>query len=142
MEIVQETCLRLLQNQDYEFNQDIPAIVLLKRISLHLAIDHYRRGQTIDKYIEYYDDYPESSFHTASSELTAPELEVAKQQYEQLLLKTIQTLPPICQDVFILTQLYHLSHMEVAEQFGISRAMVTKHLSRAVHSLVPILFEQ
>ena len=141
-DVIQETCLRLLTKKNTEFEQSTSALPLLKRMSLHLAIDLYRKDQLTQRYVDINIDlsqYPESA---TEQSLTLPELWLAKQQYEQQLIAAIRALPPVCQDVFILTQLYHLSQIEAAEQMGISRGMVGKHLMRALTHLIPILFEQ
>jgi RNA polymerase sigma factor (sigma-70 family) len=141
-EVVQETCLRLLSKPTDDFEQWSTPLVLLKRISLHLAIDLYRKQQLSQRYVDRSLDCSDWIETAVEHSLTTPELDLAKQQYAQHLIQHIQALPAVCQDVFILTQLHHLSHIETAKQMGMSRAMVAKHLLRAMQYLLPVLFEQ
>lgn len=141
IEVVQETCVRLLSKSD-EFDQMPSSLALLKRISLHLAIDLYRHNKMVQRYIDYSLDDDDFIQITEMDDLTLPELAVAKAQYEKLLIQAVQSLPMICQDVFILTQLYHLTQVETAQQMGISRTTVIKHLTLAFEALAPILFEK
>lgn len=142
-DIVQETCLRLLQKDSQALEQVVSPLALLKRISLHLAIDQYRRdkhfGQHIELCAELPDELPE---YSGSEQFSLPELSLAREQYQQVLINEIRALPAVCQDVFILTQLYHMSQVDVAAQLGISRGMVIKHLSRALSQLTPVLFHE
>lgn len=142
VEVIQETCLRLLTKQNYDFDQVVSPLILLKRMSLHLAIDLYRKEQTSQRFFDTSLDWSELIESPQDEPLTLPELSLAKHQYEQLLIQVIKDLPIACQDVFILTQLYHLTQVEAAKQLGISRGMVNKHLASALQHLAPILFEQ
>ncbi|MEI2297283.1 sigma-70 family RNA polymerase sigma factor [Ensifer sp. MJa1] len=49
-----------------------------------------------------------------------------------IMARTIQGLPNRCQQVFILSRLHGLSNGAIAEQLGISRNMVEKHIIRAL----------
>lgn len=46
--------------------------------------------------------------------------------------RTIEGLPNRCQQVFILSRLHGLSNGAIADQLGISRNMVEKHIIRAL----------
>ncbi|OUY07049.1 RNA polymerase sigma factor [Acinetobacter populi] len=142
MEVVQETCLRLLSKKSDDFDHVTAPLPLLKRISMHLAIDLYRRDQLIGQYFDHTAELSDVVEEVELEKFTLPELCLAKYQYEKMLLQAIKALPTVCQDVFILTQLYHLTQVETAEQLGISRGMVARHLGRALQSLIPVLFEQ
>lgn len=142
MEVVQETCLRLLSKNSDDFDQVTAPLPLLKRISMHLAIDLYRRDQLIGQYFDNTVELSDLIEGIQPEQFTLPELSLAKHQYGQLLIKAIKDLPTVCQDVFILTQLYHFSQNEAAEQLGITRGMVAKHLTRALHGLIPALFDE
>ncbi|AOA57752.1 RNA polymerase sigma factor [Acinetobacter larvae] len=142
IEVVQETCLRILTKKRDDFNSLHAALPLLKHISLQLAIDLYRRDQVRRQYIDEDLDWSEQVEIVAEQRLTLPELSLAKQQYQHIVVQAIHALPEACQEVFILTQLYHLTQHEAAAELGISRAMINKHLNRALQLLVPILFQQ
>lgn len=142
MEVIQETCLRLLTKKSDDFDHVTAPLPLLKRISMHLAIDLYRRDQLIGQYFDHTAEFSDLVEEVEPEKFTLPELSLAKYQYEKMLLEAIKALPTVCQDVFILTQLYHLTQVETAEQLGISRGMVVRHLGRALQDLIPALFKQ
>ncbi|MCH4248812.1 MAG: sigma-70 family RNA polymerase sigma factor [Acinetobacter populi] len=138
-EIVQETYLRVLQKPE-KFSELEHPIAFLKIASCNIGRDYLRKNQLEVAYVE-----QERIEHTFLSEFeslfTHQELVVAKQQYSHLILQKIQQLPPTCQDVFLLIQFYAMSQVEVAEQLGISRMMVIKHLTRALQSFLPVFIE-
>ncbi|KOF15185.1 RNA polymerase sigma factor [Ensifer adhaerens] len=49
-----------------------------------------------------------------------------------IMARTIEGLPNRCQQVFILSRLHGLANGEIADQLGISRNMVEKHIIRAL----------
>lgn len=49
-----------------------------------------------------------------------------------IMARTIQGLPNRCQQVFILSRLHGLSNGAIADELGISRNMVEKHIIRAL----------
>ncbi|ORE87324.1 ECF sigma factor [Oceanococcus atlanticus] len=55
---------------------------------------------------------------------------------QQLLdvLRAIADLPPRCREVFVLYRFKSLSQAQIAEQLGISRNMVERHVMRAMRS--------
>lgn len=139
-EVMQETCLHVLEKKQGSFDQVISPLALLKTISLQLAIDLYRRSKRVDAYLD--KDIELVDLADDHQVLTGPELSIAQDQFEEKIMAGIQALPPVCQDVFILMQFYHLSQIEIAEQMGISRGMVVKHLARALKMLTPYLFSE
>ncbi|KAF7276699.1 hypothetical protein GWI33_009908 [Rhynchophorus ferrugineus] len=139
-DIVQETCIRVLQTAN-PLQQIHSPIAFLKTICLRAAIDAYRKEKHINDWVDICDDW--STFSLESNKgLTQPELLVAKQQRTQLLLDAIQQLPLCYRDVFILTQLYHYPQHEVAEQLNISRGMVARHLAKALKIIQPIIVHE
>jgi len=74
--------------------------------------------------------------------ISEQELSVARAQYTQIILKTISTLSPACQDVFLLVQFYGMTQVDVAQQLGISRTMVIKHFSRALQHFTQIFDDE
>ncbi len=139
-EVMQETCLHVLEKKQTSLDQVISPLALLKTISLQLAIDLYRRSKRVDEYFDKDINLLELDDHYQL--LTGPELSIAQYQFEEKIMAAIQALPPVCQDVFILMQFYHMSQVEIAEQMGISRSMVVKHLARALKVLIPVLFHE
>lgn len=139
-EVMQETCLHVLEKKHVSLDQVNSPLALLKTISLHLAIDLYRRSKRTDEHLNI--DTDVLDWVDDDQRLTGPELLIAQDQFEEKIMAAIQALPPVCQDVFILMQFYHMSQVEIAEQMGISRGMVVKHLARALKVLIPFLFDE
>ncbi|KAF7276553.1 hypothetical protein GWI33_010090 [Rhynchophorus ferrugineus] len=135
-ETVQETYLRALQKPEQFHSLNSP-IAYLKKVSLNIALDYVRKQQTQHKYVEVIE-----SIDIEQDEVfelyTEQEFILLKQQYGKLILEKIKHLPPMCQDVFLLVQFHGMSQVEVAEQLGISRMMVAKHLVRALQSFSPM----
>lgn len=139
LDVVQETYLHVLQKPEQFRNLTSP-IAFLKKVSVNIALDYFRKGQTYQKYFDVLESEP-SAAEERKYEFSEPELQVVKRQYEHLILKKIAVLPPVCQDVFLLIQFYGMSQVEVAQQLGISRTMVIKHLTKALQSFLPIFVE-
>lgn len=136
-EVVNELCVHLLEKPAMDDVRDPRA--LLRRMAMHLAIDHYRaRARRPEVALE-----PEALNLQAGPQaaLSAPELAVAAAQRHRMLLAAIEQLPPVCRDAFILTKLYAMTQDEAAARLGVSRGMVARHLARALQSLQPVLFD-
>ena len=57
------------------------------------------------------------------------------QELEKEIATYIDTLPPQCKNVFILSRIYELKNREIAEQLNISIKAVEKHISKALYGL-------
>ena len=66
------------------------------------------------------------------SEAPSAEREVLASQTLDLLLETIEQLPPKCKQVFLLSRASDMTYPEIAAHCGISVKMVEKHISRAI----------
>ncbi|KAA8730841.1 RNA polymerase sigma factor [Acinetobacter qingfengensis] len=139
MEMVQETYLQMARKSDY-FENKVMTLALLKRVSLNLAIDHCRKQQTLEDRIDFDSEKLNEFSDLELHGWTSAELVVAQQQFEKMIFKKIHELPPVCQDVFILAHVHHLTREEIAKQLELSLSMVTKHLNRAYPCLIPLLF--
>lgn len=138
-EVIHDVCVRMLEKPPSEPVHT--PMAFLRHIATHLAIDR-RRSQRAQAEVIALDDDANDAGHTQrTSTYSMPELAVAFNQRQATLVKAVQSLPPRSQDVFILTQLYHMPQAAVAEQLGISRGMVARHLARAYDDLAPILRE-
>ncbi|OUY06380.1 RNA polymerase sigma factor [Acinetobacter populi] len=136
-EVVQETCIRVLQTTIQSDEIQSP-MAFLRTICLRVAIDFYRKEKHVHEWMDFCQE-PQDYVELHQKTLTSPELQFAKQQREQILLQTIQQLPENCRDIFILTQLYHYSQHEVAEHLNLSRGMVARYLAKAFKIMLPIL---
>ena len=63
-------------------------------------------------------------------------------QEREALEAAIAGLPTGCREVLILRTMEELSHQEIAEQLGLSRSTVEKHLARALRLLREALAEK
>jgi len=98
---------------------------LLYRIARNLVIDQHRqaRHQSVESL---------EGLEMHAPENLQPEVIHASRQRTTALLKAIEALPPRCREAFVLHKFDGLSHAEVAQQMGISRNMVEKHVIRAM----------
>jgi len=124
-DVAQEAYIRLMR---YEGSSEINSpSAMLFRIAVNVANDHGRaavarqnkRHTTIDD-VE------------LTSELPSAEREVLASQTLDLLLETIEQLPPKCKQVFLLSRASDMTYPEIAAHCGISVKMVEKHVSRAI----------
>lgn len=138
-DVVQETYLRILQRPN-QFDDLVQPIAFLKKVSLHIAFDILKKHKTYDKYFESLEveDHIFYDIDHDSTYLSTAELSVAREQYTQLILNRVLSLPSACQDVFLLIQFYGMTQVEVAEQIGISRTMVIKHFTRALQKFADL----
>lgn len=80
------------------------------------------------KDIEVLEQYLSSSIQNSEQSLLLKELEEEIKAY-------IETLPPQCNKVFMLSRSYGLKNREIAEQLGISIKAVEKHIGKALFGL-------
>lgn len=64
-----------------------------------------------------------------------PESQVYSSQMVDDLRTVLDELPDICRQVYIYQRLEGSSHAEIARELGISRAMVEKHMNKALRHL-------
>lgn len=139
LDAVQETYLRILQRPEHFLNLVNP-IAFLKKVSINIALDSLRKVKNYDKYFEILDT-DEFDLLVEYSVLSEQEISVVRQQFTDLILHKINSLPPMCQDVFLLIQFHGMTQVEVAKQLGISRTMVIKHLTRALQTFKSIFIQ-
>lgn len=124
-DIVQEAITRLALECDREPVHNPRA--LWYRIAGNLAIDHLRRQQRRPEQVE----LTEESVQHAGAQLP-PERALDAQKKLQLLRQIVAELPPKCREVFELRKFRHYDQQQIADQLGISRRMVEKHLQKAL----------
>jgi RNA polymerase sigma factor (sigma-70 family) len=125
-DIAQETYLRLLR---YRENQDLDSLkALLFRISTNLVAMRARTART-----QRWADH-----QALDEELALPandpsvERHVTGEQQLDRLMRAIESLPPKCQQVFVLSRFHDMSYPEIAARCGISVKMVEKHIAKAL----------
>jgi len=125
-DIVQEAFLRFLsfETRPGTVVSNMPA--LLRRISLNLIRDHFRRGKR-------------APTGELTEDLVCP-LPTADQQIERrqliaLVVDVIRAMPPLRREVFARRRIHGQSAGEVAEALGLSASAVSNHVVRALCDL-------
>jgi RNA polymerase sigma factor (sigma-70 family) len=124
-DVAQETYIRMMR---YEGSSEINSpSAMLFRIAVNVANDHGRASLARHtKRHTQLDDFD------LASESPSAEREVLASQTLDLLLETIEGLPPKCKQVFLLSRASDMTYPEIATHCGISVKMVEKHISRAI----------
>jgi RNA polymerase sigma factor (sigma-70 family) len=122
-EVAQEAYVRVL-------SLDKPGAVnylraFLFKTAANIAIDRRRRHEMHDRATEL------PFFHESEDRLT-PERRLAGKQTLRRLEQLIATLPPKCQQAFVLNQIHGLDFAAVARQMRLSESMVRKYVMRAM----------
>lgn len=99
------------------------ALNALNQRQLHLySLQSYQESEQLDQYL--------SSYYTQNSENS-----LLLKELEREITTCIESLPPQCHKVFILSRTYGLKNREIAEQLGISIKAVEKQISKALSCL-------
>lgn len=138
-EIVQESFLRSLpmflagrvRNPD----------ALLRRIAGRLAIDHFRRQQTVRKNLAAHGD--EEGASAAGHVTAASEVERRFADRERIahVLAVLEELSPNVRAAFLLQRFHGLTQKEIAQRLGLAQSTVEKHLARAWRHVVTRMAE-
>ena len=98
----------------------------LYRTALNLVIDGHRRNalrqseplEVLDNEERYFNPSPQTSLDQG--------------QRLDMLQRALAELPRLCRESFLLRKLEGMSHQQIAEQLGISRSLVEKHIVNAM----------
>lgn len=98
----------------------------LYRTALNLVIDGHRRNalrqseplEVLDNEERYFNPSPQTSLDQG--------------QRLDMLQRALAELPRLCRESFLLRKLEGMSHLQIAEQLGISRSLVEKHIVNAM----------
>ena len=124
-DIAQEAYIRMLQ---YEGSCEVRSpSSLLFRVAINIANDQSRTEQ-----VRHAADHCSLDDVELDSGMASPEREVAAGQELDQLFRRIETLPPKCRQVFLLSRVHCLTYPEIARHCGISVKMVEKHISHAL----------
>jgi RNA polymerase sigma-70 factor (ECF subfamily) len=125
-DIVQETCIRVASGGGAAAAIENPR-AFLYRVAGNLAIDHVRQERTRAKYVTS-GPLPEN----VPDGRPAADASIDARRRLALLARAVDELPPRCRQVFILRKFEGLDQAEIAQELGISRNMVEKHLRKAL----------
>jgi RNA polymerase sigma factor (sigma-70 family) len=134
-EVAQEAMLRIWNARETVRMET--ARPLLFRIAGNLAIDRLREHQRW-RFTELADDAPSSNHPLAGYPLTetiSAERIVAAREELATVEAAIAALPENCRTALVRSRIDGLKHAEVAEEMGISKSMVEKHVAEAVYRL-------
>jgi RNA polymerase sigma-70 factor (ECF subfamily) len=124
-DVAQEAYIRMLQ---YEGSREVQSpSSLLFRVAINIANDLGRSEQ-----VRHASDHCGVYELDIDSGLATPERELAASQDLELMYRTIEQLPPKCQQVFLLSRVHCMTYPQIAQHCGISVKMVEKHISHAL----------
>ena len=99
---------------------------LLFTVAKNLALSKARHKQVRERYIE--NEAQRALGKTAES----LESMLVKEKEQELLSCAINSLPPICQKIFIERKIKGKTHSEIADTFNISKKTVENHISKGL----------
>lgn len=137
-DIVHEVCIELMSQPPQQAVHT--PLAFLREISRRRAIDHYRREQVRNKWVESTDQLPDIA--DTGSFGQNPAHTIANRQTLLLLVKAIDALPPRCRDVFVLCKIHEYSNAAAAEHLAISIKTVEKHLRTGLLQCRAALLEE
>lgn len=125
-DIVQEAYLRMLAYEAKPGNMVSNASALLRRISLNLAHDHFRRAKSAP-IVELSEDIscPMPSVHQ----------QLERRQLIAIVESVLKAMPRLRRDVFIRRRVHGEAAGDVAEAMGLSPGAVSNHVARALFDL-------
>ncbi len=125
-DIVQEAYLRLLAFDAKPENTVTNATALLRRISLNLVRDHFRRAARVPV-LELTDTIP--------CPMPSVDRQLDRKSLIELVARTLRAMPRLRQEVFIRRRVHGESAGEVAQAMGLSASAVSNHVTRALFDL-------
>ncbi|MEL6667266.1 MAG: sigma-70 family RNA polymerase sigma factor [Pseudomonadota bacterium] len=129
-DVVQEAMLKLFENPPEEAVKN-PGGYLIK-VSLNIAIDRHRSAQA-RKDREH--QWAELRQHPTTN-MRDPEQSAIDRAELQTSINTLGELGPTVRRVFVLHRIQGYSHAEVAQETGLSRSTVEKHVMKAMKFLL------
>lgn len=124
-DVEQEAVLRALDAPDRSTIRD--PLRYLMRVTRNLFIDGHRRKQR--------EALALASMHPAGAPLTEtrnPERILSGKDDLRCVLQAINSLPPRCQQAFVLHRFHNLSYPAIARKMGVSTGTVEKHIAEAL----------
>jgi RNA polymerase sigma factor (sigma-70 family) len=126
-DLMQETYLRVIQQDATLEIGNLRAYLF--RIASNLAIDHGRRAA-----VSTWNHHEPLEEDLICPKPSPDKIAETSQELDRLE-RLISELPPQCRRIFLLHRVQHLSHLEIAEQLGISPRTVETHIGKALKTL-------
>jgi len=99
----------------------------LYQITRNILIDFHRRGKVIRAA-----DHRDLDEHELASSAPSQERIIDSQKDLKALENALLTLPPRCQEIFVLSRFEEMKYEEIADRCDISVSAVEKQISRAM----------
>lgn len=125
-DVAQETYVRLVQSYEYALLPETAA-TLIFRIAVNVANDFSRRRKS-----HHATDHCSADLVPLVSGEPSQERRLHARQQLERLYAAIESLPPRCQQVFLLNRVDHMTYTQIARHCGISASMVEKHITKAL----------
>ena len=123
--------LKILTNLD-KYKPEVPFKAWIRKVMVNVLIDEYRKEKKHSEYIEYVQEYYETSSH---SEVNTVMQKMNAEEIHSL----IRLLPPMSQKVFNLYVIDGFGHKEIAELLGMSEGTSKWHLNSSREKLKEML---
>lgn len=128
-DVAQETYARLMQSYERDLLPETAA-TLIFRIAVNVANDFSRRRKS-----HHATQHCSVELVPLASEEPSQERRLHARRQLERLYAAIESLPPRCQQVFLLNRVDHMTYAQIARHCGISTSMVEKHITRALATL-------
>lgn len=132
--IVQNTFLYLWENQDTLSslnNVNAFLFTLVKNRCIDFLRKQLKEGNT-----QSLSDIQEKELELKLYSLQKfDENKLSQEEIEQIITKAVDSLPPRCKEIFVLSRLEGLSHKEIAEQLNISKNTIEGQITIALRKL-------
>lgn len=128
-DVAQETYARLMQSYQHDLLPETAA-TLIFRIAVNVANDSFRRRKS-----HHATDHCSADLVPLASGEPSQERRLHAQQQLERLYAAVESLPPRCQQVFLLNRVDRMTYTQIARHCGISTSMVEKHITKALATL-------
>lgn len=122
-DIVQETFIKLWNNRK-NINVDASILAFLHKVAYNIFIDNYRKGKRQQNLLD------TLSYEVVTNSIETEE-DTTNQQKIEIVKKSIEELPPRCQEIFKLSKYEGLKYAEIAETLNISIKTVEAQMGKA-----------
>jgi RNA polymerase sigma-70 factor (ECF subfamily) len=127
-DVVQDAYLHLLQRGAIGALEHPRAYLF--RIAANLAVDAARKTKTRSRYAA-----DEIEFLGLATSAASPEATVEGAMELRQFQASLNELPPLCREAFLLNRIDELTHAEIARQLGVSVRTVDRHMAKAMSHL-------
>lgn len=121
-DILQETFIKLWKNRE-NINTDLSILAYLHKISYNIFIDNYRKDKRQQSLLDSLSYESINNSIEEDEDITTKKITIVK--------KSIQELPPRCQEIFKLSKYDGLKYAEIAEFLNISIKTVEAQMGKA-----------